>query len=83
MSGTCRAAAPLIQAGGWRDDVSFMGAVLARLQDRVPGPRWVRPVANGDEHLLVWDGGRHQEDRLGALADWADAEWPPVAAGGG
>lgn len=83
MSGTRRAAGPLVLAGGWRDDVTFMGEVLARLKGRVPGLRWVRPVANGDGHLLVWDGGRHQEDRLGALADWADTEWPPVTGGGG
>jgi hypothetical protein len=83
MSGTRRAAAPLVLGSGWRDDVSFMGAVLARLQDRLPGLRWVRPVANRDGHLLVWDGGRHQEDRLGALADWADTNWPPATGGGG
>jgi excinuclease UvrABC nuclease subunit len=76
-----RTAGPLVLAGGWRDDVTFMKKVLARLDGRVPGIRWVRPVAHHDPQLLLWDGGEHQEDRLGALADWADANWPPETGG--
>jgi hypothetical protein len=61
----------------WRDDVATMNVILDRLRDRVPGIRWVRPVARDDGHLLVWDGGRRGEDRLGLLCDWANKEWPP------
>ena len=54
---------------------------MARLDGRVPGLRWVKPAAHGDPQLLVWDGGRHEEIRLGHLADWADANWPPETDG--
>lgn len=64
-------------AEAWRDDVTEMESVLKRLEDRVPGLRWVRPVAADDSHLLVWTGGRHEEKRLGRLCDWANEEWPP------
>ncbi len=72
-----RAAVPLGEAGRWRDDVAFMGTVIARLEGRVPGLRWVKPVAFGDDQLLVWDDGKHSEKSLGKLADWANEEWPP------
>jgi hypothetical protein len=54
-----------------------MEKILDRVQGRVPGLRWARPVAVDDGHLLAWDGGQHGEKRLGELCDWADAEWPP------
>ena len=63
-------------ASVWRDDVATMNSILDRLRDSVPSLRWVRPVAQDDGHLLVWDGGRHGEDRLGLLCDWANEEWP-------
>lgn len=71
-----RAAAPLGEAGRWRDDVASMGEVMDRLRDVVPGIRWVKPVALGEDQLLVWDGGKHAEKHFGALADWADEKWP-------
>jgi hypothetical protein len=61
----------------WRDDVTLMESILARIGGGVPGIRWVRPVAVDDKHILAWDGGRHEEERLGDLCDWANAEWPP------
>jgi len=59
----------------WRDDVTLMESVLARIGAGVPGLRWVKPVAVDDGHLLVWDGGRHGEERLGDLVDWAEKKW--------
>ena len=77
------AGVPLVLAGGWRDDVEFMNQTVDRLRDRVPGLRWVKPVAHGDGQLLVWDGGRHEEFRLGRLADWANENWPDETDGQG
>lgn len=68
---------PLAEAGGWRDDVAKMEEILARLKDRVEGLRWVKPPIGSDGHVLEWADGRHEERRLGQLADWADGEWPP------
>jgi hypothetical protein len=45
--------------------------------EAVPGLRWVLPAAQDDGHILVWDSGRHREERLGLLCDWANEEWPP------
>jgi hypothetical protein len=73
-----RPSAPCAQAGAWRDDVIFVKSVLGRLQDRVSGLRHIPPPFGVMEgHALVWDrDGRHEEKRLGTLADWADAKWP-------
>jgi hypothetical protein len=54
-----------------------MNDIMTRLTGRVAGIRWVRPVAQDDGHLLVWNEGRHGEERLGLLCDWANEKWPP------
>ena len=61
----------------WRDDVQLMESILARIATGVSGLRWIKPTSENDGHVLAWDGGRHQEERLGDLCDWANAEWPP------
>ncbi len=56
----------------WRDDVTLMHSILAR----IGGIRWIKPVAVDDKHILIWEGGRHEEERLGDLCDWASEKWP-------